>query len=94
MKITFDPGKDIRNRAKHGISLAEAENIDWEKSVEWVDRRFDYRETRICALAPIGRRIFFVLYVTRDLQRRIIGLRKANEREVRKYALQRKASAD
>jgi uncharacterized DUF497 family protein len=33
MKITFDPGKDIRNRAKHGISLAEAKSIDWGRAL-------------------------------------------------------------
>lgn len=30
MNVTFDATKDAANRAKHGVSLADAENIEWD----------------------------------------------------------------
>jgi uncharacterized DUF497 family protein len=52
MRIEFDPAKDATNRAKHGVSLAMAGDLDWEAALVWVDERFEYRETRMIALAP------------------------------------------
>ena len=51
----------------------------------WIDDRADYGELRIVALAPIGDRLFFVVFVDRDEGRRIISLRRANRREVNHY---------
>lgn len=41
MKTTFDPRKDTRNRAKHGVSLALAEQIEWDTALIWTDSRED-----------------------------------------------------
>lgn len=38
------------------------------------------------SLAPLGNRLHFVAYVERDGAIRIISLRKANSREVKRYA--------
>jgi len=38
--------------------------------------------------APIGERVFCVVFTDRGDQRRIISLRKANAREVKRYASQ------
>jgi uncharacterized DUF497 family protein len=40
---------------------------------------------RIVALAPIGDRLFFVVFVDRENSRRIISLRRANRCEVNHY---------
>ena len=82
---TFDPDKDATNIAKHGVSLADAERIDWNAALVWEDNRKEYGETRLVALAPIDDRLFCCVYVERDDQRRIISLRKANKREVMDY---------
>ena len=29
MNVTFDPAKDAANKAKHGVSLADAEAFEW-----------------------------------------------------------------
>ncbi|HEY1147511.1 MAG TPA: BrnT family toxin [Pseudoduganella sp.] len=50
-----------------------------------MDRRFDYREVRRCALGLLAGRVIYVAYVDRNQVRRIISLRKANAREVLKY---------
>lgn len=84
--ISFDPDKDLANRHKHGISLAKAEAIDWSEALTWQDDRRDYGEVRLVALAPIGDRLYCCVYVERDEGRRIISLRKANQREFDHYA--------
>jgi uncharacterized DUF497 family protein len=86
MKITFDPKKDVLNFEKHGCSLAEAEKFEWETAITWHDDRHDYNEQRMIGLGYIGDRIFCVVFVDRNNSRRIISLRKANNKEVNRYA--------
>ena len=85
MQITFDTKKDKINRQKHGVSLADAALIDWDSALVWTDDRFDYDEPRECALGPIGDRVYYCAFVERNGTRRIISLRKANLREVKRY---------
>ena len=85
MHIDFDPEKDATNISKHGVSLAAAARLDWDAALAWIDDRADYGEMRIVALAPIGDRLFFVVFVDRENSRRIISLRRANRREVNHY---------
>lgn len=86
MRISFDPDKNAKNIAKHGVSLDLASELDWNDVLAWPDSRRDYREQRICALAPRRGRLHFVAYVERGGGLRIISLRKANSREVKRYA--------
>ncbi|HEX4889961.1 MAG TPA: BrnT family toxin [Alphaproteobacteria bacterium] len=86
MLITFDPAKDATNLAKHGVSLAQAEHLDWATALLRYDERYDYGEVRIAGLGFIGSRLYFVVYVQRDETCRIISLRKANNREKKIYA--------
>ena len=90
MNVTFDPAKDALNLAKHGFSLLDAVGFEWETAVVWPDTRRDYGEPRMVALGYIGLRIMSVVFVDRPpeqpTERRIISLRKANSREVKRYA--------
>jgi uncharacterized DUF497 family protein len=86
VNIAFDPAKDAANLAKHGVSLALANDLEWDSAVMWPDRRRVYGEPRQCGIGYIGLRLFFVAFVDRDAERRIISLRKANSREVDRYA--------
>ena len=85
MQVEFDPIKDAGNRTKHGVSLALADELDWEAALVWVDDRFDYAELRMIALAPKTNVLYYVAFVDRGLTRRIISLRRANRREVKHY---------
>lgn len=85
MKIEFDPAKDTANRTKHGVSLALARELDWESALVWLDERFEYGELRIIALAPKSKILYYVAFVNRGEVRRIISLRRANRREVKRY---------
>ena len=85
MKITCDLAKDTKNIRKHGVSLAEAALMDWESALIWQDTRYDYGEARMIALAPIEKRLYCAVFVDRGSDRRIISLRKANQREFDDY---------
>lgn len=85
MKFGFDPAKDRANQSKHGLSLVLAIELDREAALVWVDGRFEYRETRMIALAPKTAILYDVAFVDRGEVRRVISLRRANGREVRRY---------
>jgi uncharacterized DUF497 family protein len=84
--LSFDPAKDDVNRAKHGVSLAGAEMLEWEAAVVFPDERTDYGEERVAAIGYIGQRLYVVIFTDRGEERRIISLRKANAREIKRYA--------
>lgn len=88
VEITFDPAKDVINTAKHGVSLSLAWEIEWGDLLAQPDTRCDYGELRLIGYAPIGTRVFCVVFTDRGVERRIISLRKANAREVERYASQ------
>ena len=85
MLIDFDPVKDDINRAKHGLSLALAKELDWDSALVWVDQRREYGELRMIALAPATGVLYYVAFVDRGAVRRVISLRRANRREVKHY---------
>ncbi len=85
MRIEFDPVKDKENLAKHGVSLALAADLDWEAALIWVDARFEYNELRMVALAPKTGVLYYVAFVDRAKMLRIISLRRAIRREVKRY---------
>jgi len=89
VEFDFDSAKDAINRAKHGLSLGDAERLDWENARLYPDLRRDYGEARMIALVPMGKRVHSVVFVDRDGKRRIISLRKAHFKEVRRYELSR-----
>ena len=77
--------KDRANRATHGVSLALAEELDWNAALVWVDDRFEYQELRMIALAPETATLYYVVFVERGNARRIVSLRRATRREVKHY---------
>jgi len=85
MRIEFDKAKDEANRAKHGVSLSLARELDWESALVWLDDRFEYDELRMIALAPNTDILYYVSVVDCGALRRIISLRRANRREVQHY---------
>lgn len=86
MDIEFDPAKNTFNLAKHGVSLALAAELEWDWLMGMPDSRRDYGEARMIGYAPVGDRVFCVVFVDRGPMRRIISLRRANSREVKRYA--------
>ena len=86
MRYTYAPAKLAANVANHGVWFQEAEGFEWEFAAIEVDSRKAYGEPRLVAMAPIGSRLHVMVFTLRGTEVRIISLRKANSREVRRYA--------
>lgn len=86
MSIQFDQAKVAKNTQKHGVFLAVAAGFEWLDAVTWPDQRQDHGEARVAGLGYIGDRLFYVVFVVRGEDKRIISLRKANQREVKRCA--------
>ncbi|WP_230492946.1 BrnT family toxin [Martelella alba] len=67
------------------MSLAEAEFFDWENAIYMPDIRRDYGEDRLIGFGYLHERICCVVFVERDDAYRIISLRKANSREIKRH---------
>ena len=85
MRLIYDPRKDADNIRRHGVSLGLAAELDWDSALVWIDTRFDYEELRMIALAPESKVLYYVAFVDRPNERRIISLRRATRREVKHY---------
>jgi uncharacterized protein len=85
VRIDFDPLKDEENRAKHGVPLELARQLDWDAALVWVDDRFDYDELRMIALAPKTNTLYYVAFVDRGDLHWVISVRRATRREVNYY---------
>jgi uncharacterized protein len=83
--FTLDRDKDKLNLANHGLSLSLAEKLAWDEAYVWVDPRYAYDELRMVGLVPEGNTLYYVAFVDRGDERRIISLRLAERREVKKY---------
>lgn len=87
MRYEFDPEKLAANVAKHGVWFAQAEGFEWETALIRVDSRRRYGETRFEATGLVGARLYVMVFTLREATVRIISLRKANSREVKRYVL-------
>lgn len=86
MRIEFDPEKDMGNREKHGLSLAfGGEVLADTNRLDILDVRFDYAEERFVTYGQVKGRVWVCVYAQRGEVCRIISVRKANERETRRY---------
>lgn len=87
MMIEFDPGKRAETLAARGLDFARAGEVFADRHFTDEDRRGDYRESRYITTDPLDGRLVVMVWTPRGEARRIISLRKANEREPARYAL-------
>ncbi len=81
----WDENKARMNLIRHGVDFDHAEVFDWETAQAVEDTRKDYGEARFVAYGTIWGRLHVMVYTLRKNKIRIIGLRKANNRERRFY---------
>jgi len=84
-RVDKDPKKESRNISERNLSLDLAGQLDWATALIWEDKRKDYGERRYCVLGFIEDRLHSVVFTPRDGKPRVISLRKANKREVKRY---------
>ncbi|WP_081755149.1 BrnT family toxin [Methylophilus sp. OH31] len=85
MKFSFTQLKNLSNIQKHGISLEDARLLNWNLLLFLEDERQDYGEVRLIGYAPLGNRLYCIVYTERNEVIHVISLRKANTREVTRY---------
>jgi len=88
--IVFDPEKDRANIAKHGVSLSRAETLFVDDALIEIDDRRDYGEPRWILYGEIDGRLHVLAFTVRQGAARAISLRKANDREQKYAARQRR----
>ena len=94
MDVSFDPAKNERNIAERGISFEQAAKFGWASAWIREDTRKDYGEPRFRALGLIEERLHMLVYTPREERIHVISLRKANQREIRKYEAQARSRND
>jgi uncharacterized DUF497 family protein len=86
MKITYDPVKRARTFEERGLDFEDAAVAFAGPVFELEDIRKDYGERRMICFGLLGARLVVVGYVNRGDARHIFSMRKANEREIARYA--------
>jgi uncharacterized protein len=85
MKFEWDEKKNQSNLTKHGLSFEDAALIFEGKTISFEDDRENYGENRFITLGELRGRVIVIVHTQRDVVRRIISMRKANEREKKIY---------
>jgi len=85
MEIEFDPSKDARNRRERSLSFERAGDFQFETALYFIDERRHYGETRRIAIGYLDKRLHVMCFVETKTGIRVISLRKANDREVKRY---------
>ena len=85
MDFEWDPAKNAANIAKHGIDFDDARRMFDGATLEKVDDREEYRETRVTAIGIVEGRELYVVYTMRGERCRIISARRANRDERQAY---------
>ena len=88
VEVTYDDAKDAENKAKHGISLARAEDFDFDSAYFIDDNSQDYGEIRVIAISWLDSLIYTLVFRDEDIPNtiRAISLRKSSRQEREIYA--------
>ena len=93
-QIRFDPAKNATNITSRGLSFELVEQMEWATALMQEDTRKAYGERRFQVLGFIGERLHALVFTPREGKVHVISLRKANSREVKRYAKTPKSRTD
>ncbi|BDB25290.1 BrnT family toxin [Cupriavidus sp. P-10] len=85
MIIEFDPAKRDRTLTERGLDFARAAEVFAGTHFTGEDARDSYPEPRYITVGTMDGRMVVLVWTTRGEARRIISMRKANEREQARY---------
>jgi uncharacterized DUF497 family protein len=86
MRFTWSREKSRINLRRHGIAFQDAARIFNGPTIERVDDRFDYGETRIYAIGLVNGIEITVIYTDRgDEERHLISAWRSERHERRTY---------
>ena len=86
MQIEYDPAKRDATLLKRGLDMADAVEIFETEILTVEDDRIDYGEPRFLTVGYLRGRMMFVAWTPRGNARRVISMRKANDREIAKLS--------
>lgn len=85
MNISFDPAKRRTTLTARGLDFADAAEVFAGPVFEQDDDRFDYGERRLITIGLLRGRMVVLVWTPRGAERHIISMRKANDREQKRY---------
>jgi uncharacterized protein len=86
VNYAWDPRKNRRNLARHGIAFEDAVRIFEGPTLEKVDDRIDYGEIRVCAIGMVNGLEVTVIYTNvSETERRVISAWRAERHERAAY---------
>ena len=85
MEIMFDPAKRAATLADRGLDFAEAPKVFAGPTFTFADLRFDYPEERFVTIGLLEGRMVQVVWTPASNGRRIISMRKTNDRESKRF---------
>jgi len=88
MEISYDREKRAQTLKHRGLDFDDAERIFAGTVLTIEDDRHDYGEMRYQTLGLLNGRLVMVVWTPRGEARHVISMRKANEREKRRYDAQ------
>jgi uncharacterized protein len=83
--LTWDDTKREATLQERGIDFADMAVFDWGRSLTAQDDRQSYPEVRYVSIGHMGNTVVVCVWCYRNDTIRIISLRKANERERKRY---------
>jgi uncharacterized DUF497 family protein len=85
MAVEFDPAKRDKTLLERGLDFARAGEMFAGRVYTARDDRKDYPEPRFISMGRLDGRMIVIVWTPISRGRRIISMRKANEREQAKY---------
>ncbi len=85
MELEWDDAKRNETLKRRGLDFADVASVDWTVAFTAEDTRANYGEVRFVTMAPIADRLCVFAWCWRGEALRVISLRKANDREVKRY---------
>jgi uncharacterized protein len=88
VEISFDPAKRRETLRARGLDFADAVRVFAGPKFTAEDTRFAYPERRYSTIGLLDARMVVVIWTEAGDGRRIISMRKANDREQAKFGTQ------
>lgn len=85
MAITFDPSKRDSTLTDRGLDFLDAQLVFNGVTIDFEDLRHDYGEDRFICYGRLEGRMVVIAWTPRGADRHVFSMRKANEREQRRY---------
>jgi uncharacterized protein len=85
MRITFDRAKRESTLRERALDFRDALHVFAGTTLNVPDRRKDYGEVRMLTVGYLAGRMVMVVWTPRGEARRIISMRKCNDREQARY---------